>query len=71
MVYFGAFTNHIGLYATPSTNENFQNELKGFKQGRGSIQFPNEKELPLDLIKRIVLFKKNEIDSKLGVKSSL
>ena len=64
LVYFGAFTNHIGLYATPSANENFQNDLKGYKQGRGSIQFPHDKELPLKLIERMILFKKSEIDSK-------
>jgi uncharacterized protein YdhG (YjbR/CyaY superfamily) len=64
LVYFGAFAHHIGIYATPSANENFQNELKGYKQGRGSIQFPNDKELPLDLIKEIILFKKGETDAK-------
>lgn len=64
LVYFGAFTHHIGLYATPSANENFQKELKEYNQGRGSIQFTYDKELPQDLIKRMVLFKKNEIDSK-------
>lgn len=65
LVYFGAFTKHIGLYATPSSNENFQKELTKYKQGRGSIQFPHDKELPLDLIMKIILFKKNEIDTKL------
>jgi uncharacterized protein YdhG (YjbR/CyaY superfamily) len=64
LIYFGAFIHHIGLYATPSANENFHKELKEYKQGRGSIQFPHDKELPQDLINRIVLFKKNEIDSK-------
>lgn len=64
LVYFGAFTNHIGLYATPSANEIFQDDLIGYKQGRGSIQFPHDKELPLELIERMILFKKSEIDSK-------
>lgn len=64
LVYFGAFAHHIGLYATPTANESFHSELKGYKQGRGSIQFPNDKELPLDLIKEIILFKKGEIDAK-------
>lgn len=64
LVYFGAFSHHIGLYATPSANENFQNDLKGYKQGRGSIQLPHDKELPLELIERMILFKKSEIDSK-------
>lgn len=64
LVYFGAFTNHVGLYATPSANEKFQEELNGYKQGRGSIQFPNDKHIPLKLIQKMILFKKSEIDSK-------
>jgi uncharacterized protein YdhG (YjbR/CyaY superfamily) len=64
LLYFGAFTHHIGIYATPYANENFQKEIKEYKQGRGSIQFPNDKDLPLDLIERMILFKKSEIDSK-------
>ena len=58
LFYFGAFTIYVGLYATPSANENFKNEWKGYKQGRGSIQFPNDKPLPFELIERVVLFKK-------------
>ncbi|MCE2963003.1 MAG: iron chaperone [Chitinophagales bacterium] len=64
LVYFGAFANHIGFYATPSANENFQDDLKGYKQGRGSIQFRHDRELPLELMEKIILFKKNEIDLK-------
>jgi uncharacterized protein YdhG (YjbR/CyaY superfamily) len=64
LVYFGAFTNHIGFYANPSANENLQDDLKGYKQGRGSIQFPHDRELPIELMEKIILFKKNEIDLK-------
>jgi uncharacterized protein YdhG (YjbR/CyaY superfamily) len=63
LVYYGAFTNHICLYTTPNTNEHFQEKLKGYKQGRGSIQLPNDKDLPIGLINEKILFKKNEIDS--------
>lgn len=62
LVYFGGFKNHIGFYATPSANQHFQNKLSEYKQGKGSIQFPNDKELPLQLMKQMILFKKKEID---------
>jgi uncharacterized protein YdhG (YjbR/CyaY superfamily) len=60
LVYFAGFKNHIGFYATPSGHEEFKNELAGYKQGKGSVQFPVDGPLPLDLVKRIVLFRVRE-----------
>jgi uncharacterized protein YdhG (YjbR/CyaY superfamily) len=64
LVYFAGYKNHIGLYATPQGHIQFKEELSGYKQGKGSVQFPLEKEIPYDLIKRIVKFKKESIGSK-------
>ncbi|MBK8368904.1 MAG: DUF1801 domain-containing protein [Bacteroidetes bacterium] len=52
LVYFAAFKNHIGFYALPSGNDAFQKELSVYKQGKGSIQFPLDKPIPLTLIKK-------------------
>ena len=60
LVYFAAFKNHIGFYALPSGNEAFQKELSVYKQGKGSIQFPLDKPVPLALIKKIVKFRLKE-----------
>lgn len=60
LVYFAAYKNHIGLYALPSGNEAFEEELSGFKTGKGSIQFPLDKPMPLDLIREIVRFRLKE-----------
>ncbi|MBK7872849.1 MAG: DUF1801 domain-containing protein [Saprospiraceae bacterium] len=57
LVHFGAFKQHIGFYATPSGNEAFQKELSKYKTGKGSIQFPLDKPMPLDLIRQMVEFK--------------
>ena len=57
LVYFAAFKNHIGFYATPTASSKFKKELTKYKTGKGSIQFPLDEPLPLDLIKRIVEFK--------------
>lgn len=57
LVYFAAFANHVGFYATPQGHEAFVEELAGYKQGKGSVQFPHERPLPLLLIERIVRFK--------------
>ena len=60
LVYFAAFKNHIGFYALPSGNEAFQKELSVYKQGKGSIQFPLDKPLPITLIKKIVKYRVKE-----------
>lgn len=68
LVYFAAYEKHIGLYATPSGHSKFKKELSIYKQGKGSVQFPLDQPMPLDLIKRIVEFRVNE--NILKVKSS-
>lgn len=64
LVYFGGFKNHVGFYALPSGNEVFQKELSNYKTGKGSIQFPLEKEMPWKLIEKIVKFRMEEINQK-------
>ena len=59
--YFAGYKNHIGFYATPNTHELFQEELKSYKQGKGSVQFLINQELPLDLIRRMLNFRKESI----------
>ncbi len=57
LVYFGGFAKHIGFFATPNGNMAFKEELRPYKTGKGSIQFPLNKPLPLDLVKKIVDFR--------------
>lgn len=64
VVYFAGYKNHIGFYALPSGNEAFKKELLNFKTGKGSIQFPLEKEMPWKLIDEIVKFRLKEIQQK-------
>jgi uncharacterized protein YdhG (YjbR/CyaY superfamily) len=40
--------------------EAFKEELKAYKTGKGSVQFPIEKPLPIDLISRIVKYRVEE-----------
>jgi len=57
LIYFAAFKNHIGLYPRASGIETFKEELSVYKGAKGSVQFPLNKPLPLDLISRIVKFR--------------
>ncbi len=64
LVYFAGFKNHIGFYATPTGHEAFAKELSVYKQGKGSVQFPLDQPLPLELIARIVQFRVQEVEHK-------
>jgi len=68
LVYFAAFKNHIGFYTLPSGNEAFQKEISAYITGRGSIQFPLDKPIPLRLISKIVKFRVKENLQKLKAK---
>ncbi len=57
LVYFAGYEKHIGFYATLTGHSQFSEELSKYKQGKGSVQFPLNKEIPYDLIKRIVEFR--------------
>lgn len=61
LVYFAGYAHHIGLYATPSAHIAFAKELKHYKQGKGSVQFPLTEPMPYALIEKIIQFKMKEI----------
>lgn len=54
LVHFAAFKEHIGFYPTPSGVEGFAEELSKYSGGKGSVRFPMDEPLPLDLVRRIV-----------------
>lgn len=70
LVYFAGYKNHIGFYATPNGHEAFKKELSVYKQGKGSVQFPLDKPLPLGLVSKIVKFrvKQNQEKEKAKIK---
>ena len=64
LVYFAGYRNHIGFYATPTDHKEFEAELSRYKQGKGSVQFPLNQDLPTNLISRIVTFRMKENEAK-------
>jgi uncharacterized protein YdhG (YjbR/CyaY superfamily) len=68
LVYFAAFEKHIGFYPVPSGIEAFKEELSGYKQGKGSVQFPLDKPLPMKLIAEIIKFRMIENRAKAELK---
>ncbi len=64
LFHYAAYKNHIGFYPTPSAVEKFEKELTEYKHAKGSIQFPLDKPLPMELIERIMRFRVAENTQK-------
>ncbi|MFM7023916.1 MAG: iron chaperone [Flavobacteriales bacterium] len=64
LVYFSAYKNHIGFYATPTGHKAFEKELSKYKQGKGSVQFQLDEPIPFKLIEKIVKFRVKENTEK-------
>ncbi|MBN2389800.1 MAG: DUF1801 domain-containing protein [Anaerolineae bacterium] len=69
LVHFAAFKKHIGFYPIPTGIEAFKDELSAYVCGKGSVQFPLDKPMPLDLIRRIVEFRVKENLAKAEAKT--
>lgn len=64
LVHFAAFDKHIGLYPGPSGISAFEEELTPYKHAKGSVQFPLDQPLPIELVKRIAAYRADENRAK-------
>jgi uncharacterized protein YdhG (YjbR/CyaY superfamily) len=60
LVMYAGYKHHVGFYPTSSPIRRFKKDLVGFKTGRGSIQFPLDRPLPIGLIRKITAFRVRE-----------
>lgn len=56
-VHFAGYDKHIGFYPQPDGIEAFKEQLSGYKTAKGSVQFPNNKPMPYDLIREMIRYK--------------
>ena len=61
LVHMVAFTGHYSFFPTPSGVEAFRKELTGYKTAKGTIQFPKDKPVPYDLVRKIVEFRVRQV----------
>ena len=71
LVYFAGYEHHIGFYPMAAGIEQFKKEIAAYKWAKGSVQFPLDKPLPLDLVTRIVTFRVKENLKKKEAKASM
>ena len=53
LVHFAGFKTHYGFYPGSEAIVQFKNELQEYEQSKGTIRFPLDKPVPLDLIRRM------------------
>ena len=54
LVYFAAWTKHIGLYPPVSGDKALEKAVARYAGPKGNLQFPLDEPIPYDLIERIV-----------------
>ena len=57
LVHFAAYKNHIGFYPTSSAINAFKDKLSQYELSKGTVRFPIDKPIPLDLVKKMVAFR--------------
>jgi uncharacterized protein YdhG (YjbR/CyaY superfamily) len=63
LLYFAGYKKHIGVYPVPG--KGFEKEFAPYEtSGKGTIQFPHDKPLPLKLISKIAKFRVTESRAK-------
>jgi uncharacterized protein YdhG (YjbR/CyaY superfamily) len=68
LVYFAAWTNHIGLYPPISGDAALKKAVARYAGPKGNLQFPLDEPIPYKLIERIVTLRVKQDAAKAAAK---
>ena len=68
LVYFAAWTKHIGLYPPISGDKALEKAVTRYAGPKGNLQFPLDEPIPYDLIERIVKLRVKQDAEKAAAK---
>jgi uncharacterized protein YdhG (YjbR/CyaY superfamily) len=57
LVYFAGYAHHIGFYPGAGGIAAFKDDLTDLKTSKGTVQFPIDEPLPVNLIENMVRFR--------------
>jgi uncharacterized protein YdhG (YjbR/CyaY superfamily) len=67
LVSYEAFKRHYSLFPwTDAMLEELGDEMKRYAVGKGTIRFPADEPLPLELVSRIVEVRHHEVEEEAG-----
>jgi uncharacterized protein YdhG (YjbR/CyaY superfamily) len=52
-VYFAGWKEHISLYPLPTGDDDLEHRMTPFKSGKGTLKFPLDRPIPLDLVGQV------------------
>jgi len=56
LVHFAGYARHVGFYPGAAALRVFEPELGNYKTSKGTVQFPHDQPLPLELVTRMVQY---------------
>lgn len=63
-ILIAGYKKHVGFYPHPTTIEKFEAELRSYKTGKGTVQFPLDKPLPKELIIKMIKYRLELLNNK-------
>jgi uncharacterized protein YdhG (YjbR/CyaY superfamily) len=54
LIYFAGWKNHVSIYPVPSGSREFNKKIEPYISGKGTLKFPLDQPLPLDLVSEMV-----------------
>lgn len=63
-IMIAAYKNYVSFYPYQASIEHFADELNNFELGKGTVKFSYNAPLPKELIKKMVIFRKEELLNK-------
>ena len=54
LIHFAGWKKHVSLYPVPAGSEAFEHQVEAYMDGKGTLKFPLDEPLPIQLIERVV-----------------
>lgn len=70
LVHIGVAAKHIGLYPGPAAIEAFAAELADYPTSKGAIRLPDDRPLPLELVRRITRWRVEQAVARAAEKAA-
>jgi len=64
LIYFAAYSQHVGLYVMGGSTKTFADELKPYRTSKATLRFPIGSAIPVALVKKLVKARVKENEAK-------
>jgi uncharacterized protein YdhG (YjbR/CyaY superfamily) len=64
LIHVAGYERHVGLYPGAAALLAFARDLEGYVTSKGAVQFPHDRPLPLDLVRRVVRWRLDQVREK-------